>query len=151
MIHRPAICPGYREWVERGNNQGVVCSIQAVLQELLNRNDSLSEWAARLGQKMFMRPDPSVEKAHQDVRVWAEDEKKKQYSRAAANKFMRSADSFLVAHAKAHGHAVVTLEKPAPASKNRILIPDACLALEVTWMEPFDMLEREGARFVLAG
>lgn len=148
--YRPAICPGYREWVERSNGRGIVYSIQAVFRELLNQDDSLARWAGRLGDKMFLRPDLSVERTHREVRAWAED-KKGQYSRAAASRFMQGADSFLVAHARAHGHAVVTLEKPAPGSRKRILIPDACAALDVKWLGPFDMLEATGARFVLAG
>ncbi len=37
----------------------------------------------------------------------------------------------------------------SPQSKKTIKLPDACNALDVNWLGPFDMLEREGARFVL--
>lgn len=97
---------------------------------------------------MFLDPDWSVKAAHSKIREWVL--QRGQYRVEAVDKFLRTADSFLVAHARAHEHAVVTLEKPAPDSKKRIPIPDACDALGVKWMGLFDMLEREGAQFVLA-
>lgn len=147
--YRPQICPGFWRWLEFANNQGMVYSVVAVLEELMEREDELAEWADGFRKRMFLRPDRTVNSAHSEVREWARH--KNQYRPEALNNFLQIADSFLVAHARAHGHAVVTLEKPAPDSKKRIKIPDACAALDVKWLRPFDMLEREGARFVLAG
>jgi hypothetical protein len=62
--------------------------------------------------------------------------------------FLQVADYYLVAHAHAHGHVVVTHEVPAASSK-RIKIPNACIGLEVKCMTPFQMLRTERARFVL--
>lgn len=145
--YRPEVCPGFWRWLELGSDQGMVYSVAAVLEELQERDDDLAKWAKEW-KRMFLDPDWSVEGAHSKLREWAQ--QKSQYRFEAADEFLRTADSFLVAHALAHGHAVVTLEKPAPDSKKRILIPDACDALGVKWMGPFDMLEREAARFVLA-
>ena len=146
--YRPQLCPGFWKWLELGNERGIVYSVAAVLEELQDHEDPLAKWAARLGKRMFLDPDRSVESAHSKVREWAH--QKNQYGPEAVDEFLRIADSFLVAHAQAHGRAVVTLEKPAPRSKKRILLPDACRALGVKWLSPFDMLEDEGAKFVLA-
>jgi hypothetical protein len=43
---------------------------------------------------------------------------------------------------------VITHEKPEN-SKNIVKIPNACVALGVHFMSPFEMLRRERARFVL--
>jgi hypothetical protein len=51
------------------------------------------------------------------------------YTSAAAYEFLDKADAFLVAHAMAGGHEVVTLEKSDANSKHRIKIPDACDAV----------------------
>ena len=149
QYYRLQVCPGFWEWLELGNDQGIVYSVVSVLDELQNRKDELANWAARLGKRMFLSPDSSVKDAHSTIREWAQ--QKNQYHSKAVDKFLKSADSFLVAHAKAHGHALVTLEKSAKKAQKRIAIPDACTAASIDWCTTFDMLEREGARFVLAG
>lgn len=145
--YRPTVCPGFWEWLEQGNERGVVYSVAAVLDELTVRDDPLARWAKRLGKRLFLDADPSVERAHSQVRAWAES---RQYFDTAVGAFLEGADSFLVAHAVVHGHAVVTMEKPAGTAKKRVPIPNACGAFDVEWYRPFDMLERAGARFVLA-
>ena len=62
--------------------------------------------------------------------------------------FLRSADYYLVAHALAHGHTVVTNEVPANTSR-KIKIPNACIGLNIKCMTPFEMLRSERARFIL--
>ena len=72
------------------------------------------------------------------------------YDPAAVNIFLQVADYYLVAHAHATGHIVVTHEKPS-ASLKKIKIPDACIGLGVKCMTPYEMLRAEHARFVLPG
>jgi hypothetical protein len=62
--------------------------------------------------------------------------------------FLQGADYYLVAHALAHGHTVVTHETPAN-TPNRIKIPSVCIPLKVKVMNPYEMLRVERARFVL--
>lgn len=70
------------------------------------------------------------------------------YEQAAVNTFLQVADYYLVAHALAHGHTVVTHEKAASTTK-RIKIPNACIGLGIKCMTPFEMLRTEKARFIL--
>ena len=44
---------------------------------------------------------------------------------------------------------MVTHEKSEPLSKARIKIPDACIALGVQSVSPFQMLRAEAPQFVL--
>jgi len=58
--------------------------------------------------------------------------------------------TYLIAHALADGHVVVTHEVPANSVK-RIKIPNARIGLNLGFMTPYEMLCRERARFVLGG
>lgn len=71
------------------------------------------------------------------------------YVAAAVSTFLQAADYYLVAQAHAAGHIVVTHEVLADSTR-KIKIPNACNALGVPCIDPFEMLRREGARFVLA-
>ncbi len=71
-------------------------------------------------------------------------------SRRPINEFLSVGDYFLVCHALGHCMTVVTHEIPSN-SKRRIKIPDACRALGVQFMSPFEMLREERANFVLGG
>lgn len=59
------------------------------------------------------------------------------------------ADAYLVAHAHAHGHTVVTLEQPSDGVR-MVKIPNACVGLGVKYINTFELLRREGARFMLS-
>jgi hypothetical protein len=62
--------------------------------------------------------------------------------------FLRA--DYLIAHALAGNHVVVTHELPGN-SPRRVKIPDACAGLGIRFMTPFAMLRTERARFVLEG
>ena len=71
------------------------------------------------------------------------------YEPAAVNTFLQVADYYLIAHALAHGHTVVTHEKAQPLAR-KIKIPNVCIGLKIKCITPFEMLRNERARFVLA-
>jgi len=79
------------------------------------------------------------------VSAWASGQS---YEQAAIATFLQVGDYYLVAHALAHQHTVVTHEIASPSTK-RIKIPNACIGLRIRFMTPFEMLRRERARFVL--
>ena len=79
------------------------------------------------------------------VSTWANGQS---YEPAAVSTFLQKADYYLVAQARAGGHAVVTHEVPS-GSTRKIKIPDVCIGLGIKCMTPFQMLRLEGARFVL--
>ena len=55
---------------------------------------------------------------------------------------------YICAQALAGGHTVVTLEVPSESPK-KVKIPDVCIAMNIQYINTFDLLRREGARFVL--
>lgn len=138
-------CPAFWDWIVAEASTGNVVSVEKVGNELKAGADSLASWAVAQGSSFFLPPDPLVVSALAQVSTWAAS---MSYEGAAVNTFLGSADYYLVAHALAHGYAVATHEK-ASASLRRIKIPDACNGVGVPCTTPFEMLRKEGARFIL--
>jgi hypothetical protein len=139
-------CPAFWEWLIESNDAGRVFSIEKVEGEIQAGGDELSDWAAQRGPAFFLKPDGAVLPALAMVSNWSTSQ---HYEPAAINTFLSVADYYLVAHALAHGHTIVTHEKPEN-SPRKIKIPNACIGLGITCMGPFEMLRRERARFVLS-
>ncbi len=138
-------CPAFWDWLIRANSQDRVFSIEKVGDEIAAGEDQLSVWAGARGAGFFLRPDEALLPALSAVSSWATS---KTYDQAAVGTFLQVADYYLVSHAYAHGHTVVTHEKPSSSSK-RIKIPDVCIGMGVKCMTPYEMLRVEHARFVL--
>lgn len=138
-------CPAFWEWLAVNNSAGRLFSIEKVGDEIQAIADELSDWAEAQGSGFFLRPDKTVFPALAEVSNWATGQ---QYEPSAVNAFLQVADYYLVAHAKAGNHTVVTHEIPS-ASTRKIKIPDACIGLGIKFMTPYQMLRRERARFVL--
>lgn len=138
-------CPAFWEWVIAGNGAGSVFSIEKVHDELVAGGDELSQWAKDRGSGFFLPPGNSIVPSLQTVSAWASSGN---YIPSAVSVFLQVADYYLVAHAHANDFIVVTHEIPGNSTK-RIKIPDACLALGVKVVSPYEMLRAEQARFVL--
>jgi hypothetical protein len=137
--------PAFWDWLVEGNMAGEVFSIERVGDEIEAGGDELSDWAAQSGAGFFLRPDEAIVPALGRVGAWA---MRQTYEPAAVNTFLQVADSYLVAHALAHGHMVVTHERVSD-SRRVIKIPNACISLGIRFMNPYEMLRRERVRFVL--
>ena len=138
-------CPAFWDWLIASNTSGLVFSTEKVGDEIEAGGDELSDWAAARGAGFFVKPDSAILPALGTVSGWATGQN---YEPAAVNTFLQVADFYLVAHALAHRHTVVTHEI-ASASTKRIKIPNACIGLGVKCMTPFEMLRHERARFLL--
>jgi len=120
-------------------------SIDKVGDEIAAGADELTDWARQRGHALFPRTDTRIANQFGKVSAWATSQ---QYEPAAISTFLQMADFYLVAHALADRHVVVTHEVPASSTK-RIKIPNACIDLGVAFMTPYEMLRIERARFVL--
>ena len=140
-------CPAFWDWLERSNAAGQVFSIEKVSDELAEGKDQITEWAEKRGEKFFLPPDNAVLVAMQQVSQWIAGQS---FTPAAVSTFFQVADFYLVAHALAHRHVVVTHEVPAN-SVNYVKIPNVCIGLGVKCVTPYEMLRKEKARFVLSG
>ena len=138
-------CPAFWEWLDVQNAAGIVASIEKVADELYPYGDQITDWAADRGDAFFLPPDDAVLPALQTVSDWATGQG---YEPAAVATFFDKADYWLVTHALAHRCTVVTHERAADSAR-KIKIPNACIGLGVRFLNPFEMLRRERARFVL--
>jgi len=138
-------CPAFWDWLIASNTAGLVFSTEKVGDEIDAGADELAGWAAARGDGFFLKPDAAILPALATVSSWATGQN---YEPAAVSTFLQVADFYLVAHALAHGHVVVTHEVAA-ASTKKIKIPNACIGVGVKCMSPFEMLRHERARFVL--
>jgi hypothetical protein len=137
-------CPAFWAWIDERHATGAVFSIEKVGDELKAGADDLASWASSRPE-LFLKPDSAVIPSLQTVSQWATNGA---YSPAAVSTFLQVADYYLIAHAHAHQHIVVTHEVVAHGTK-KIKIPNACIDLGVKCMTPFEMLRLETARFVL--
>lgn len=138
-------CPAFWEWIIEKSQSGDVRSIDKVADEIAAGGDELSEWSKNNSPTLYHTTDAAVAAQFARVSQWATSQ---QFEPAAINTFLQVADYYLVAHALAGGHVVVTHEVAANTPK-RIKIPNACIGLGLHFMTPYEMLRRERARFVL--
>ena len=138
-------CPAFWEWLITKNADEQVFSIEKVGDEIDAGGDELAEWCQRRDPGFFLKPDPTILPALGTVSTWANGQT---YEPAAVNTFLQVADYYLVAHALAIGHTVVTHEIASPSTK-KIKIPNACIGVGVKFKTVFEMLRDERARFVL--
>lgn len=138
-------CPAFWDWLVAGNSAGAVYSIEKVGDELAAGTDDLATWAGRRGSQFFLKPDALMLPALGRVSSWASSQN---YEQGAVSEFLQEADYYLIAHALAHGHTVVTHERFA-ATTRQIKIPNVCIPFGVKVVTPFEMLRSERANFVL--
>ena len=138
-------CPAFWEWLVAANAEGRVFSIDKVGDELNAGDDELAEWTAVLDHEFFLRTRPDIVSSLGTVGDWIVG---RDYEPTAVNTFLQIADFYLVAHALAGRHEIVTHEIPSD-SKKRIKIPSVCIGLGIRCLTPFEMLRNERARFVL--
>lgn len=143
------LVPGFWDWLLEANAAERVFSVQKVAEELRDGGDELADWVKERDATFFLEPDDDVVASLQVASAWAANAPG--YEQAAVADFLQSADYYLVAHAHAHGHVVVTHERSQPDAKKVIKIPDACTGLHVQSTNPFEMLRAEGAKFVKGG
>ena len=139
-------CPAFWDWLERENQTGKVFSISQILDELLDP-DKMADWASNQGDDFFKSIDTDTMQKYDDVAEWVQTGG---YDAIAVNTFLQVADSYLISYALAHGHTVVTHEVPANTI-SKVKIQNVCAGLEIDCINPFAMLRREGAKFVLSG
>jgi hypothetical protein len=138
-------CPAFWDWLDAANAKHTAFSVEKVHDELLAGDDQLSVWARDRGADFFLPPDSAILPSLATLSGWASGAS---YDPAAVNTFLQVADYYLIAYAHAHGLIVVSHEV-ASDSRKKIKIPNACIALGVKVMSPYEMLRTEKARFVL--
>ncbi|MDX2970505.1 DUF4411 family protein [Kribbella solani] len=139
--------PGFWSWLHTAHAAGVVCSVDAVRDELMDGADELADWVKALPRSFFRPVDAVALVELQKLAAWAN--QTPQYTQTAVATFLAGADNFLVGQSRSLGFTVVTHEMPAPESKKRILIPNACEAVGAAYCLPWRMLREQNVRLVV--
>lgn len=143
------IAPGFWTAIENAGNIGQVFIIHDVYKELQDGDDDLSQWITDRRK--------SLVRDHRELRTQSEipkieavvTRKRPAYHVAACRDFFSCADSWIVAHALAHSHIVVTEERPAPQSLRSVKMPDVCQLVGVRCIRTTDLLRQLGTRLIL--
>ncbi len=140
------ICPGYWEWVKYAHENGTLLTIEPVQDEILAKEDELSEWLKLCPADYFPTIDDDCAKAMTEVSEWVIAQG---FRESAVHAFLSKADYFLVAYAKTHGHVIITKEVHS-SGKTKVKIPTVCQALGVRCTNVYDLMRDKGVSFNLA-
>ena len=134
------ICPGFWNSLVALSLQGKVMNIDKVLEEIKEQQDALRDWASSDACQSFFMPsgEQRAVEAYQRIIHWVH--AYPQFTSAAKADFARKADGWLVAYGLVHGFTVVTDEVFDPNVKRRVPIPNVCDALNIPYVNTFDML-----------
>ncbi len=141
-----ALCPGFWAWIDNAANRGLVASISDVEDELVGREDELSDWV-KARPDFWLKPTSESVAAQQRLYQWAV--ASDHCNERAKREFQSGADAPLIARAQVDKRIVVTHET-ATTEQGRIKIPIAAAEVDVRTMSPYAMLRHEGVRFNLA-
>ncbi len=100
-------CPAFWDWIDHAHQAGTVFSIDKVAIELDAVDDDLATWASERPDAFFLEADAAVVPSSQATSTWANGAR---YEPAAVATFLQDSDYYLVAHAHAQRHVVVTHE-----------------------------------------
>jgi hypothetical protein len=143
--YRFSIAPGFWELVKREALRDAISSPVEVYHEIREGEGELVAWVEGLRDTLFTYPDESVQSWFRQI----SDHVSETYTQSQASKFLSGADGWLIAHARAHGGAVVTGETRAGPNSPQATIPNVCEAFSVECINLYDMLERLGVTFHL--
>jgi hypothetical protein len=133
------ICPGFWNWLDDANHQGLVASISEVYEELARGNDSLAAWikARRNGSWFLDVTDDHTQASFADIIQHIESVER--YSRPSKDHFIGGADPWLIAKARTMDCTLATHEEYSEMS-TRVKIPNVCRNFGVATRSTFDML-----------
>jgi hypothetical protein len=141
------LVPQFWEFIAAKAEEGVIASTSLVYGEICNSydNDPLRIWAEeRPGPPLFREPTDAVYACFKEVADYVDANYRPEWAQA----WLKKADPWLIAHAKAEGGTVVTFEVLVGRGAKEVKIPNVCRALKLadpinTW----EMLDALGARF----
>lgn len=147
------ICPGFWDWLDQQNKSSVVYSIDRIYLELVDRGDDIANWAKQRSTSFFLPSDNSITLSMRTISTWlvSASATGSPFTRPAVNKFMGSADPFLIAHALANRHTLVTEETANQSNQtSKVKIPTVCQHFNIPCITLHEALRATGAKLVLS-
>ncbi len=150
-FHYPIdVAAGFWNKVRQLAEQGRVVSINKVKKELYHKNDALEDWCRNNLPEDFFKDTSVVIASYAQVTSWAMS-RSGHYLQNALKEFLDAdeADAFIVAYCLADpaSRFVVTQEVSEPNRQNKVKIPDACIALNVSCVNTIEMFRQLGETF----
>ena len=143
------VFPTFWERLKDENEKGNISSIEPIYKERNSSSgsDELSTWSKTLDKARWFLPidDEECQIRFKTIANWTSNHER--YKETAKSVFLDDPDSLIIAKAKALGVTVVTQEKPAPESKNRIRIPDVCNEFDVPYINLLQLIRNLKVRF----
>jgi predicted nucleic acid-binding protein len=135
-------CPGYWATLIWHQQQGRLCSIDKVQDEILRGADDRAAWVEQqFGAAAFAdTPTPEVAAVYSQMLTWVMAQQ--HFHESARLEFQQVADGWLAAYAKVSGCILVTLEEYDPLRRNKVPLVNVCRAFDVETITPFDLLRR---------
>jgi hypothetical protein len=144
--YSPKLCPSYWDILNKLGSQGRVFIASEVAKEIKKGEDDLYAWLK--DSKIVVRPiTGSVTQNWQAILA-----KDPRHRLMVDNTKGRSlADPWVIAHAMTENAVVVTKEeKQTAANSDKVKIPNVCEAMNVRWINDFEMLQELGIKFTCA-
>lgn len=149
FYYNPEFSEAFWEWVLIANENGVLFTIDKVVNELLVKKDYLHDYIHQHHDKLALKSDvdESVAK-YGELQVWARTvwtlQKDVRLATKALEEFANidKADCWLIAYASAYGFEIITNETPAPTKVSKVKIPDAANAFGVKTVRLHEVLSK---------
>jgi hypothetical protein len=123
------------------SNDGVICSIDKVLEEIQRGDDELKTWAENEYSDHFITTkDDGILQAYSTLVNWAQGQT--QYNQNAKDIFMEkdNADTWVLSFALSKKLIIVTHEVFDANIKKRIPIPNVCRNFDIDYCDTFELL-----------
>lgn len=140
------IVPGFWDGLERLVEEQIICSPLMVYEEIIDSGDELAQWAKANKDNLFLPADDSTQDVFRDIANLVE----RLYEPQHVQKFLSGADPWVIAHAKAHGLSVVTMESRKIENQTeqgrvsgKIKIPNVCERFDVAYQNTFALLREQ--------
>lgn len=140
--------PGFWEWLDAEQARGTLLSIKPICDELLSGNDELAAWVKKRKNTGWFLPvdDFETQQNLTQIAAWLAEQP---FKDIAKSEFLNGGDPWLIAKAKSIDATVITQETFDPRSRKKVKIPNVCRALQVPYMNTFDLIRQTGAVFTL--
>ena len=143
-----SFCPGFWSWIQSEYLQQNIASIESVFEELKRGDDELADWALDNSQLFLPVSDHHTQACFGEIASLVASEAPK-YKEGAVELFMSGADPWLIAKAKTLNAVVATHEAFNLETKKKVLIPNVCRSVGVSFIDTFALLNLLEAKFVL--
>lgn len=136
------VASGFWNKVKQFSEENKIISIDKVKNEIYNNEDELKRWCINNLPKDFFKETISVVNFYAQIVEWAKDQRNR-YLEVAISEFLDAdeADAWLISYslADSSNRIIVTQEFSEPLRKNKIKIPDVCIAKGIQYCNTIEM------------